>query len=174
MLAAEVNVSIAVTEEILFNIQKRKNNAVIDFSIVSSIDENKDKNPINSLDEKHAFNYMNVLFNHFFINKILDSPANEPFIITSERTGISLFQKEIDGNRSNIVDSYMTRRATSRIKRGVISFDDIMNRKVASFSEPINHNLNIIRDFTDTRKLTQLSRRINFRKNTKKELSLIF
>lgn len=169
MLSAEVNVTIAVTEKIVFNIQKTKNNAVIDFSIASSIDENKDKNPIGSLNQKDAFNYISILFKHFFINKILDSSANKPFIITSERTGISLFQKEIDGNRSNIVDSYMTRRAISSTKREVISFDDIMNRKVASFSEPINHNLNIVRDFTDTRKLKQLVKLDKFKKNSKKE-----
>ncbi|MEI7381631.1 AAA family ATPase [Pectobacterium versatile] len=153
VLAAEVNVSISVSENIVINIQKKRNNACIDFSVVSAKNENKGKNPIGALKEKEALNYLNLLFNHFFINEILDSSANEPFIITSERTGISLFQKEIDDNRSNLVDSYMT----SRISKTVLSLDDIMRQKVATFSEPINHNVNIIRDFTNIRKFKQLT-----------------
>ena len=70
-------------------------------------------------------------------------------IITSERTGISLFQKEIDGNRSNIVDSYMWNKFSGLSSNEFVwTFDDIMNKKVAKFSEPINHNINIIRNFS--------------------------
>lgn len=172
VLAAEVNVNISVAEHVVINIQKKKNSACIDFSAASSKNENKEKSPIGSLKEKEAFDYLNLLFNYFFINEILDTSANESFIITSERTGISLFQKEIDGNRSNIVDSYIS----SRISKSVLSLDDIMSQKVATFSEPINHNVNVIRDFTDTSKfknLIEMNRLRRGRKRDKKNNDII-
>lgn len=165
VLAAEVNVNISVAENVMLNIQKSKNSTCIDFSVVSSKKENKDRNPIGVLKENDALNYLNVIFNYFFINEVLDSSADEPFIITSERTGISLFQKEIDGNRSNIVDSYIT----SKISKTILSLDDIVSQKVATFSEPINHNVNIIRDFTDVRKFKNLIDVNKIRRGSRKD-----
>jgi len=153
VLNSEVNVNISVNENVILNIQKKKNNTCIDFSVASSKKNDGLGAPVIDLKEKDASNYLNLLFNFFFLNEVLDSAANDAFIITSERTGISLFQKEIDGNRSNIVDSYMWSKLSTR---KLLSFDDIMSQKVAKFSEPINHNVNIIRDFSDTKKMKHI------------------
>ncbi|MBR9955759.1 ATP-binding protein, partial [Cronobacter sakazakii] len=114
--------------------------------------------------------YLNLLFNFFFLNEVLDSAANNAFIITSERTGISLFQKEIDGNRSNIVDSYMLSKMSTR---KLLSFDEIMSQKVAKFSEPINHNINVIRDFSDLKKMKSILTHNGLRKAGKERNDLI-
>ncbi|EQC4553745.1 AAA family ATPase, partial [Cronobacter malonaticus] len=122
------------------------------------------------LKEKDASTYLNLLFNFFFLNEVLDSAANNAFIITSERTGISLFQKEIDGNRSNIVDSYMLSKMSTR---KLLSFDEIMSQKVAKFSEPINHNINVIRDFSDLKKMKSILTHNGLRKAGKERNDLI-
>lgn len=149
---AEVNVNVSIKENIILNIQKKKNNTSIDFSVVSSKKDGEAGSSVIELKEKEASNYLNLLFKFFFLNEVLDPAANDAFIITSERTGISLFQKEIDGNRSNIVDSYMWRDLFTNDKSELLSLDKIMRQKVAKFSEPINHNINIIRNFADLKK----------------------
>ena len=146
---AEVNINVSVSENIILNIKKEKNSTSINFSLVSSKNNNEAGKSVVNLKEKDASDHLNILFNFFFVREILDSAANSPFIITSERTGISLFQKEIDGNRSNIVDSYMWNKFSGLSSNEFVwTFDDIMNKKVAKFSEPINHNINIIRNFS--------------------------
>lgn len=167
---AEVNVNISISENIILNIQKKKNNTCIDFSVASSKKNDETGSPVIDLKERDASNYLNLLFNFFFLNEVLDSAANDAFIITSERTGISLFQKEIDGNRSNIVDSYMWSKLSTR---KLLSFDDIMSQKVAKFSEPINHNINIIRDFADLKKMKNIMTANGVRRASKTRTDVI-
>lgn len=170
VMNSEVNVNISVNENLILNIQKKKNSTCIDFSVASSKVIDDTERPVIDLKEKDASSYLNLLFNFFFLNEVLDSAANNAFIITSERTGISLFQKEIDGNRSNIVDSYMLSKISTR---KLISFDDIMSQKVAKFSEPINHNINIIRDFSDLKKMKHIMTANGVRRSTKARADVI-
>ncbi|POE38581.1 AAA family ATPase [Pectobacterium odoriferum] len=153
VIAAEVNLNISVSEHIILNIQKKKSNSWIDFSVASAKKDTSTANPIGELKEKDASNYLNLLFNFFFLNEVLDSAANNAFIITSERTGISLFQKEIDSNRSNMIDSFMWNKISGN---KVLSFDELVSKRVAKFSEPINHNINIVRDFSDVKKMQHI------------------
>lgn len=167
VINAEVDVNVSLRENVILNIRKEKHNTCVVFSVVY---KNKNiESRFDGLKEKDASQYLNLLFNFFFLNEVLDSAANDAFIITSERTGISLFQKEIDGNRSNIVDSYMWKTLSNKnlSNERLMSIDDIMSRKVAKFSEPINHNINIIRGFSDQKEMDYLMKASGLRRNKK-------
>lgn len=65
-----------------------------------------------------------------------------PFIITSERTGISVFLKDIDHNRNEVINE-MAYESLKTVNRKVIS--SLLKGRVSNFSEPINNNINTIR-----------------------------
>lgn len=73
----------------------------------------------------------------FFIEKLF---APDPFIITSERTGASLFYKELDINRSNLIEN-ITKDINNK------NILDKINTKVSRHSIPLKENIKYIRDF---------------------------
>ncbi|KAA9333478.1 ATP-binding protein [Hymenobacter busanensis] len=77
------------------------------------------------------------LIANFFTRKEFPNP----FIISSERTGIHLFQKELDINKNTLVD-YLMRMDKKK------SFDpfDLMNETLSRYSLPIKANIDIARD----------------------------
>lgn len=63
----------------------------------------------------------------------------DPFVITSERTGISLFYKELDINKNAIVE-----HLTKDNEVDIVSMLNTMNSR---YAYPIHDNINIIRDY---------------------------
>lgn len=70
---------------------------------------------------------LRVIFNH----------TSRPFVITSERTGVSLFYKEMDSHRSSLINSLMT----------IKTIDQSIKKKVSTYSTPISDNINTIRKY---------------------------
>ena len=75
-----------------------------------------------------------IYFNHFFKN---------PFIITSERTGISLFYKELDINK-NVMIEHLTKNKGKDIDPFKV-FEETISR----YAMPVKHNIDYTRDLTD-------------------------
>ena len=69
---------------------------------------------------------------------------NSPYIITSERTGIALFYKELDFTKSNIIELLK--------KEKPIHPMNLLETLTASYAEPIKNNINAARFFFETQK----------------------
>lgn len=162
ILDSTVNIPVSLTEDMILTISKKKDESFVTFHI-SSINAANDNTELKTkLTKKEANAYLNTVFKFFFLNSVLDSAANDAFIITSERTGISLFQKEIDANRNDIVNKMSYGEVIKSHKSNFMKYyEEIFNKKVAKFSEPINHNLNVVRDFPDSKKSLKVSGRMN-------------
>lgn len=100
----------------------------------------------------HAPKNENTLIdNHFhyqiameIINESIVFDIKNPFIITSERTGIELFYPELDNNRSNIAEemAYSTSKQNVRKK----DFIELFEKNVSKYSLPIADNIRSIRN----------------------------
>lgn len=71
-----------------------------------------------------------VLF-EYYLKKNLPSP----FIISAERTGIQLFQKELDKNKNDLIKTLTKTRNI-----------DLLEKNIARFALPIEENINFARD----------------------------
>jgi len=94
---------------------------------------------------KQMHSRMQMLINYVVARKFFDFMQIEPFIITSERTGISLFLKEIDSNRNNLMEQ-IALESFAGLEDSSESIRGIIEDRVSLFAEPINHNINVIRD----------------------------
>lgn len=68
----------------------------------------------------------------------------KPFVVTSERTGIALFSKELDINRNAILDQLVENEEISPIS--------LLNTFRARYAHPIHDNISIIRDYVNLSK----------------------
>lgn len=65
------------------------------------------------------------------------------FPITSERTGISLFYRELDLNRSRIIDEVIATKNKLTPQRLM----DVIFRNTSRYAEPIRDNIDFVRDY---------------------------
>ncbi|MBX9597417.1 MAG: AAA family ATPase [Burkholderiales bacterium] len=76
-----------------------------------------------------------------------------PFIITSERTGIGIFRKEVDGYRSSFAESLARDSTTKKynmLDKNVLN--NIVDRainSIARYPQPISDNISVSRDLFD-------------------------
>jgi len=164
IMDATASIPVSLTDNMILAINKRKDEGFVTFHI-SSVNGGDDKSDGKiKLNNKEANDYLNTIFKFFFLNSVLDSAANDPFIITSERTGISLFQKEIDANRNDIVNKMAYGEMFKLHRKNLLkSYEDILRKKVAKFSEPINHNINVVREFPENKNALRVVGRMNNR-----------
>ncbi|MEP9233013.1 AAA family ATPase [Enterobacter hormaechei] len=139
-------VTIPLTKGLRLIIAKVKNSSNISFTI-DEIEINDES--LTRLEKKptikETLNRMKILLRYVISNKFFDFIDIEPFIITSERTGISLFLKEIDTNRNNVVNTIALESYVGMEGSGE-TIKDIIEDRVSIFAEPINHNINVLRD----------------------------
>lgn len=139
-------VTMRLNKEIRIAIIKEKNSSKIKFLLEETEIEDEGSNKKEKkLVSKITHNRMQILIDYVVSTKFFEFIRIEPFIITSERTGIALFLKEIDSNRNNLInkialESYSGVEDSSEAIRGIIE------DSVSLFAEPINHNINVIRD----------------------------
>ena len=90
-------------------------------------------------------------FDSMFVEKILnESLADvllgdyfmEPFVVTSERTGISLFFKELDINKNVLIEQFKKLG-----KSDIINPFEILKEMVSRYPLSIKHNINRTRDY---------------------------
>lgn len=98
------------------------------------------------------------------IDRIVDVDIKNPFVITSERTGIEMFYKEMDNNRSNIAeDLTITTLARETRKRRIKKLDNITENKISKYSKPISDNIKTIRNQQEIRNnASEISTEKNF------------
>jgi energy-coupling factor transporter ATP-binding protein EcfA2 len=79
------------------------------------------------------------ILSEMITNCLFRDSIPKPFVVTSERTGVSLFYKELDVNRNAILS-----QLSSTDKIDIMSILQAMQSK---YAEPIQHNIDIVRDF---------------------------
>jgi hypothetical protein len=72
------------------------------------------------------------------LNILLSGNNKNPFIITSERTGVSLFYKELDINKNVLIERIA--------KSEKIDLSTLFLKNLSRYPTPIKHNIDIIRD----------------------------
>lgn len=127
--------NLKLSERVLLRVSKENNNENIKFEIleVNSESESEPNIDLGLLKARISF-----LIDFIGKTNIFKNINKDPFIITSERTGISVFLKEIDGNRNDVVNEIAFGEDETYIS-------NIINKRISKFSEPINNNINIIR-----------------------------
>ncbi|ELY2768848.1 AAA family ATPase [Cronobacter malonaticus] len=151
-------VSIPLTKGLRLVISKSKSSSNIKFSLeeIGINDEDLTKQSKKPT-IKETLLRMKILLRYVVATKFFDFIEIEPFIVTSERTGISLFLKEIDTNRNNVVntialESYVGMEGANE------TIKDIIEDRVSLFAEPINHNINVIRDSFNAAKNVRIAK----------------
>jgi predicted ATP-dependent endonuclease of OLD family len=89
---------------------------------------------------KDIFNVNAEEFSNAKFNIDIDSIKHpdslpSPFIISAERTGIQLFQKELDKNKNELIKTLTKTRNL-----------DLLEQNIARFALPIEENINFVRD----------------------------
>lgn len=79
----------------------------------------------------------NIFFGDYFKNA---------FIITSERTGISLFYKELDIHK-NVMVEQISNKTRDKKSDDFSSFFDMYNKVLSRYAKPIKDNIDYVRDF---------------------------
>lgn len=111
-----------------------------------------DSNTINVTlkhDEEFKQKFPNNLIKNIlndFLTKLIVSNDNfpTPFVITSERTGISLFYKELDVNKNLLLETLTEGK----------DFDpfDFLTKYRSRYAQPIHDNIQVIRDYENIQK----------------------
>lgn len=162
VLSAEIDIEFSLQSDCIIRFKKLQDSYDMAVFILPGDDEKKIP-PIATLQSE-----VSIFFSHVILRRLLSGLNQDSFIITSERTGISLFQKEIDGNRNSFASSIAWDQIVAFEKNRVAAFDDLINDKIAPFSEPINHNIKIVRDFNNERSskaFAAVNRATSLRKN---------
>lgn len=74
------------------------------------------------------------------------------FIVTSERTGISLFYKELDIHKNVLVEQITNQTRDKNHNFGFESFFDLYDKVLSRYAKPIKDNIDFIRDFDSVSK----------------------
>ncbi|MFK5971453.1 MAG: ATP-binding protein [Candidatus Marithrix sp.] len=107
--------------------------------IRSDIIDNYLKIRVNNPNESSKYLFK-MLFHRYYLKTIFSSP--HPFIVSAERTGIQLFQKELDKHKNDL------------IKELTKTHDlDLLEENLARFALPIENNINFTRDYYNLIKL---------------------
>ena len=89
-----------------------------------------------------AHSYLHIIF-----PELLFAVPN-PFILTSERFGISLFHRELDFARSELVGKQLQIRSDDSKKESVLR-SDLIKKAASRYARPIQDNINYTRDIPD-------------------------
>lgn len=108
--------------------------------VVVAVDEEKEQLPHRALAGYVAFHY--VLF-------LLDNLLPHPFILTAERFGISLFYRELDFTKNEVVN--LLRKGIDDKKRNKVSPELLFERGLSRYALPIKDNIDYTRSIPDRR-----------------------
>lgn len=138
-------VRVALSDTGHLNIEKKKGSRDVCFDISSLEIDDRSDSVKPKITQRFILDRMKMLMDYVLRTRFYDFISNEPFIITSERTGISIFLKEIDSNRNDIVNKIARESLDKDFEDDDFFIKKIMNDRVSNFAEPINHNINVIR-----------------------------
>ena len=125
----EINTTLTSSKKDILQIKKEKDNTILEISTLST--ESKRQMPHFILEQEINRALGKIYFNSYFKN---------PFIITSERTGISLFYKELDINK-NVMVEHITKN-----KGKDINPFEIFEETISRYAMPVKDNIDYTRD----------------------------
>ena len=85
----------------------------------------------------------------------------KPFVVTSERTGIALFYKELDLSKNRIVDMITKKNTDKANSVRQLNLFDLVFSMTSRYAKPIEDNINTVRDYEN------LSKKNSFIKDSK-------
>lgn len=135
----EPNLDLSFKQKIQFGSQeiirldKSENNPVL--SIVLQLQEKNNKIPKDILRDIIAEQLAHCLFSQTLL---------QPFVVTSERTGIALFYKELDISKNAILQHLSDNEKINPI--------ELFNSLRSRYAEPIKDNIDVIRDYDNLNK----------------------
>ena len=83
-----------------------------------------------------------------FINYILIRVHPKPFILSAERTGATMFQKELDVNKNEIVER-ISRANGKNIEETVFN---VLNARYSRYPKPVKDNIYFVRELDEVAK----------------------
>ena len=101
----------------------------------------------------------NVLKN-FILNTLLDEVVPSPFVVTSERTGVALFYKNLDYSSNAIISELRVTKINNPFK--------MIEEMRSQYAQPIQDNIDTVRDYTNIRK------RKSFLREAKDDYQFVF
>lgn len=132
------------SQEPIVKVKKELNNNFLEVTI-------SPKQINNTLPNKYIEDFVNQAIAHFFTSYY----CIDVFTITSERTGVSLFYKELDLNK-NLMIGMMKNQLNQNI-----SFDvtEILNERTSRYSKPVQDEINFVRDLdTISKRIGELAK----------------
>lgn len=105
---------------------------------------------------------LNNVSNYFlvaFVSYILSIICPKPFILSAERTGAAMFQKELDINKNEIIEKIAT-ASGKNVRRTVF---DVLNTRYSRYPKPVNDNIYFVRE------LSEITKKTSFIKKGEKE-----
>ncbi|QOR61207.1 AAA family ATPase [Sulfurovum indicum] len=130
---SEINTTLTSSKKDILQIKKEKDSNLLEISTLST--DNKRQIPHFILDQGINRALGKIYFGNYFKN---------PFIITSERTGISLFYKELDINK-NVMVEHITKNKGKDINPFKI-FEETISR----YALPVKDNIDYTRDLASS------------------------
>ncbi len=106
-------------------------------------------------DNKLPIRILNDVVSDAIANCLFSSTLPKPFVVTSERTGIALFYKELDVSKNAIIEHLTESDEVDPIT--------ILNSMRSRYARPIQDNITVIRDYEN------LSKRKSFIRSNKEE-----
>ena len=122
------------TDEIIIHIKKKENDKYIQI-FLETLDNNA---------KIHPKMFIYVIMKNISEKLFPDTVFYKPFIMTSERTSISIFYKEIDYNRSSALGNFTLDNKSSNLSGDPYAY--------SRYAEPIRDNINTIRDYENINK----------------------
>lgn len=122
----EINTNYDLTEKDRILVKKISNSTMLDLFL-----ESDDRNEI-------PIQFIHSILEMVVINFLYGKSIKHPFIITSERTGVSLFYKELDINKNMLIEKIA--------KNDKINLLDLFFQNLSRYPISVKHNIDIIRD----------------------------
>lgn len=97
--------------------------------------------------DKHLYELISSYITKYIISYFIGQIFPLPFIVTSERTGVSIFYRELDTSRNTLID-------TLQQSRGMLgrTSDSLIKKHIARYPLPIKLNMDFIRNIFDISK----------------------
>ena len=93
---------------------------------------------------------LEVYITHLFVLLLLQDQLPEPFILSAERFGISLFYKELDSTKNQLVD--LLQKMGDTKSRDAISPFLLIDKATSRYALPIKDNIDYTRDIQNLQK----------------------
>lgn len=100
--------------------------------------------------EEYLYNDRKKTFCLNILDYVVDKIYPKAFILSAERTGVSMFQKELDVNKNEIVER-ISRADTKNIQQTVIN---VLNSNYSRYPRPVKDNIYFVRELDEVGKKT--------------------